>query len=162
MSSLIRGMVAVAVITLSSAAYGGWEYNHSKDPFDDTDRSAITPSWDMYGREDLLVIVVSCQFDGLNILLSHTYMAGDLDEEVRVEMRVDQSQAYGPKNWSLTLDNEGSYMPISDVPIMIAQLKAGNRLIMRVVDPVDGETLNQSVSLVGFGAAVKKLSCYKA
>jgi len=31
----------------------------------------------------------------------------------------------------------------------------------RVVDPHDGDTLDQSVSLAGFSAAVEKLSCYK-
>ena len=114
----------------------------------------------MYEEGELLLIRVSCQADGLNIMLSHSYMAGDSDDEIRVQMRVDQNEAYGPTYWGVGSENKRSWMPMRDVPDMIAQMKAGRRLVIRAIDPFDGDSLNQAVSLFGFSASVEKLSCY--
>ncbi|MDG2374916.1 MAG: invasion associated locus B family protein [Woeseiaceae bacterium] len=161
MSVLLRTLIALMAVTAASVANGEWEYTDKQDPFEDSDRSLISPATGMYENDEELVIIATCQFDGLNIRLGHSFMVGDSDEEVRVQMRVDENEAYGPEYWSLTSDSEGSWMPMRDVPRMIAQMRTGTRLIFRVVDPADGETLNQAVSLFGFSEALKKLSCYR-
>lgn len=160
MSVLLRTLITLMAVTTTSVAYGEWEYTDKKDPFEDTDRSLITAAAGMYENDEELIISASCQFDGLNIQLVHSFLVGDSDEEVKVQMRVDDNEAYGPEYWSLASDSESSWMPMRDVPGMITQMRAGNRLIFRVVDPADGETLDQAVSLFGFSEALERLSCY--
>lgn len=155
-------LITMTVICFSSShAFAGWEYNRNADRFTDADRSSITASVDMYESQDTpLVIGLVCMEDGLNLLLSHKYLGGDSDNEILVQMRVDKKEPYGPNYWRLFPGREASWMPMADVPKMVRELRAGNQLHIRVVDPVDGETLNQSVSLQGFSGAIEKLSCY--
>lgn len=160
MSLFLRKMLIASFAMFSSISYAEWMYAEQKDPFNDNDRSYIHADL-MYETDEELYIQARCDFDGLNIALGHRYLAGDSDDEVRVQMRVDQNEPHGPRYWSLNPDNESSWMPMRDVPNMIAQMKLGTRLVIRVVDPHDGDTLDQSVSLAGFSAAVEKLSCYK-
>lgn len=161
MEKFARLLTAMMIYCLSSHAYAGWEYSRNVDRFTDADRSVITASADMYERQDtVLIIALGCMEDGLNLLLSHKYLGGDGDNEILVQMRIDKKEPYGPNYWRLFPGHEASWMPMADVPKMVRELRAGNQLHIRVVDPLDGETLNQSVSLQGFSGAIEKLSCY--
>ena len=162
MSTNLRILLSIGMLGVTASAFAGWEYHEQLDAFEDTDRSTVTASVDLYENFDVeLVIGASCQYDGLNIMLSHKYLGGDSDDQVRVQLRVDKNESYGPAYWDLGSNSRISWMPMRDVPNMIAQMKAGYRLLIRVVDPLDGETLTQAVSLVGFSAAVESLSCYR-
>lgn len=161
MSTHLKILMTLGMLGATSTAFAGWEYHQQLDAFEDTDRSTVTASVDLYENLNVeLVIGASCQFDGLNVMLSHKFLGGDSDDQVRVQLRVDKNEAYGPEYWNLGSNSRISWMPMRHVTNMIAQMKAGNRLVIRVVDPLDGETLNQSVSLIGFSRAVESLSCY--
>ena len=84
MSVLLRTLITLMAVTAASTAYGEWEYTDKKDPFEDTDRSLITAAAGMYENDEELIISASCQFDGLNIQVVHSFMVGDSAEEVRV------------------------------------------------------------------------------
>jgi hypothetical protein len=148
------------ILAMSPIALANWEYEEKIDLFNDEDRSALAPTADLYGDSEVaLSMVVKCEYDGLNILVGHSYMAGDSDDEILVELRVDGNDAYGPKYWSLQ-GNEASWMPISDVRDFVEQMKNGGRLAIRVTDPFDQESNVQIIGLVGFSKAIEMLSCY--
>lgn len=161
MSSIVKRLVACVCIMLAQPTFAGWEYKDKLDAIDGTDRSHVLTSTDMYEGRDGLIIGVKCETDGLNIMLSHKYMTGDSDGAIRVQMRVDQNEPYGPEHWSLASNNKASWMPMKDVPGMIDQLRSGEKLVMRVTDPSNGDTLGQTVRLAGISAEIDKLSCYK-
>ncbi len=161
MSSIVKRLVACVCIVLAQPSFAGWEYKQKLDAADDIDRSHVVASTDLYEGRDGLIISVKCETDGLNIMLSHKVMTGDGDREVSVQMRVDQNEAYGPELWSLATNNKASWMPMKDVPGMITQLRSGEKLVMRVTDPSNGDTLSQTVRLVGIGAEIENLSCDK-
>lgn len=161
MSRLAIKIVALSICAFSSDVHAGWQYIQDADPFTDADRSAIVAGAELLGNQNThLSIALKCLEDGLNFLLGHKYLGGDSDNEIRVEMRVDKNQSYGPKYWKLAMGNELSWMPMADVPRMVGEMRSGTRLHIRVVDPVDGEVLTQAVSLRGFSAAAAKLSCF--
>lgn len=154
-------LAALVAIGFYSNTLANWEYSKSSDPFSDDDRSTITANAEIYGNQDvLLLIALKCMDDGLNVVLGHKYLGGDSDGEIRVELRVDKNETYGPKYWKLVSGHKFSWMPMADIAKLVREMRSGNILYMRVVDPADGETLTQSVNLQGFSAAIDKLSCY--
>jgi hypothetical protein len=157
---MLRLITSIAVfVTLSAPAYGGWNYKENIDPFDDTDTSTVIADPEDYSGTDVLVVAVKCQSDGLNLLLGHSYMSGNTNDQIKIQMRVDKEEPYS-KLWSMSASQKNSWMPMTDVRGMVAQMKAGNKLVVRAYDPYDGDTSTQSLSLSGFSKQVEKLSCY--
>jgi hypothetical protein len=160
MKRIARAFVGTCFLALSTGAVAGWEYHKDSDPFSDVDRSIVLATDKSYKSQDDLGIGFKCMEDGLNLLLIHKFLGGDSDDEVRVQMRVDKKEPYGPKYWKLFPGGKATWMPLGEVQRMVNEMREGTRLQIRIVDPLDGETLNQSVSLWGFSAAIEKLPCY--
>ena len=153
-----RFTVLIFLLVSSLPAYAEWTYNERIDDFTDEDRSSVNPDVSDYERDDTLVLSVSCQSDGLNVLLGHSYMGGDSDDQISVTMRVDKNEALGPIYFDLQ-GNEASWMPTRHVKNIVQQMINGESLVFRATDPLDNESLRQKVSLEGFSSEVRKLSC---
>ena len=161
--SQLRKVREISIIVLllgSNFAKADWVYVQSTDPFEDHDTSSVSPDLASYSSDNELAISVRCEFDGLNILLTHSYMNGDSDEEVLAVLRIDKNEAYGPTYWDLQ-GNTQSWMPLRNVRKVVEEMKQGDRILIRLIDPSDDEQLFEDVSLDGFDSAVEKLACYK-
>jgi hypothetical protein len=143
----------------SSFAKANWEFIQRSDPFEDHDTSFVYPDDASYSSDNELTISVRCEVDGLNLLLSHSYMVGDSDGETLAVLRVDKHDAIGPIYFTLQ-GNSQSWMPLRHVNDAVNQMKRGESIVVRITDPSDDEQLFEDVSLTGFADAVERLTCF--
>ena len=143
----------------SSFAKANWEFIQRSDPFEDHDTSFVYPDDASYSSANELTISVRCEVDGLNLLLSHSYMVGDSDGETLAVLRVDKNDAIGPIYFTLQ-GNSQSWMPLRHVNDAVNQMKRGESIVVRITDPSDDEQLFEDVSLTGFADAVERLTCF--
>ena len=150
---------ATLLILGSSFAKANWEFTQRSDPFEDHDTSFVYPDDASYSSDNELTISVRCEVDGLNLLLSHSYMVGDSDGETLAVLRVDKNDAIGPIYFTLQ-GNSQSWMPLRHVNDAVNQMKRGESIVVRITDPSDDEQLFEDVSLTGFADAVERLTCF--
>lgn len=153
-------LLAATLVQGIGEQIGDFHYTHSTDPMDDTDRSNIfTLAKDPGGRSGA-VLMWKCLSDGLNVAyLFDTYMGGDSDDEVRVRYRVDQKKASDVLYWALAQSNEAAWMPMRYVEAFTEQARAGMKAVLRVTDPLDGETHTDEFGLNGLSVALGRLPC---
>lgn len=151
--------VLVGALCLANSAVA-WEYHERKDAIDDSDRSHIAPrnSDILSSNGDTFLIGFKCEFDGLNFMVSHKYLIGDSDDDIRVYLRFDRGEAQSYW-WPLNVGNKITYADMSDVPGIVSAVKKSDRLTVRIVDPADGETMTSVFSLAGVTNSISKLSC---
>lgn len=126
------------------------------DPIDDS-REAYAFAREQEGDDDL-TLGMKCMADGLNIIAMHTYMSGDERDRVRVTYRFDKDDPIGPERWNLFSTNTTSWMPLSKNSEFVSRARRADRIVLRVVDPADSETLTSTMSLSGFSAAYDELT----
>lgn len=150
------------VMRADATAYeGDWTYTVEVDPIDDSDRSlAMTlspePSGGEYGS-----LAFKCLVDGLNVMIGWgSYFGGDSDDDVLVVYRFDSEPASSQQYWHLFPgSNEMAWMPMDLVPQFIADAGQHRKVVVRVTDPLDGETKTHTYSLDGAAAMIDRLSC---
>jgi hypothetical protein len=138
---------------------GDFSVELATDPFDDSNRSFILNVDPIdFHDGDNLAFGAKCLEDGLNILVIWgKYFAGDDEGRVAVRHRIDD-QAAGPEEmWEMFAGQEMAWMPMHLVGEFVAAARAGRRILIRVVDPFDGETITNEFELVGFGPALDQI-----
>ena len=93
--------------------------------------------------------------------------AGNSDNEVIVQIRVDGGEAYRGF-WDL---HEPGFFGMSDrawirarnqdVRRLLREMYEGNELLIGVTDPLDGEQLTARLDLSGFSEALEQLPCFQ-
>ncbi|MEJ2240116.1 MAG: hypothetical protein P8X82_17635 [Gemmatimonadales bacterium] len=141
---------------------GDFFYVTSADPFDDDDRSMVATieiGADEY-MDDNAFLAWRCLPDGLNVIYGfNSYMGGDEEERVLVRYRFDRREATDFERWSMMQGNDAAWIPMHWVSQFTEQAKAGSKVVFRVTDPLDGETLTHEFNLAGLGQALTRLSC---
>lgn len=134
----------------------------SADPFDDDDRSMIATielDADEY-LEDNAFLAWRCLSDGLNVIYAfNSYMGGDEEDRVLVRYRIDRQEPSDFESWSLMQGNDAAWIPMQWVSLFTEQAMGASKVVFRVTDPLDGETLTHEFSLAGLGQALSRLSC---
>lgn len=130
------------------------------DAMTDADRSYATTDR-LSGNTGMEALTFKCLDDGLNVIVETKYLAGDSDDEVRVLWRFAPDPASTPRYWGAMTGNRGWWMPMSLVTSFIETAKTRSEVTLRVVDPLDGETLTATFSLRGLGNALERLPCYR-
>lgn len=141
---------------------GDFFFVASADPFEDDDRSMVATieiGADEY-VDDNAFLAWRCLSDGLNVIYGfNSYMGGDDDDRVLVRYRIDSREATDFESWSMMQGNDAAWIPMHWVSQFTAQAMAGSKVVFRVTDPLDGETLTHEFSLAGLGQALTRLSC---
>jgi len=141
---------------------GDFFYVISADPFDDHDRSMIATielGADEY-LDDNAFLAWRCLSDGLNVIYAfNSYMGGDDEDRVLVRYRIDGQEATDFESWSLMQGNDAAWIPMQWVSQFTDQAVGASKVVFRVTDPLDGETLTHEFSLAGLGQALSRLSC---
>ena len=135
-----------------------WTYTKNVDIMTDQDRSLVQPDISDVVDFDGFMPAFKCFSDGLNFIVSHSYMGGDSNDEIRVHLRFD-NEPMETYRWSLGTGSEVTFADMRDVPHVASKFRASNRVVMRLVDPLDGETLTTIFKLDGFSAELEKMSC---
>lgn len=172
---------ALAVALALAAALAGCGPASAQSDDDDVDRygpdvavvrstdritDAVTRSVLIGHDDDDVSAVVFCpaRAGGPVVALMHKYLAGDDDEDVRVTYRVDRRRAVGPAWGRLSADNRATFTDVYDDDAAGAwapALAAGRELVVRVVDPYDGEVLESVHDLGGAARALRRLPCFR-
>ncbi|UCG85051.1 MAG: hypothetical protein JSW71_14045 [Gemmatimonadota bacterium] len=141
---------------------GDFYYVASVDPFDDEDRSAVA-TVELDADPDLVdtaYLAWQCMSDGLNVVYAfNRYFGGDSDDRVRVRYRIDSQPPSDFESWSLMQDNDAAWIPMEWVSGSTQRAQTGTKVVFRVTDPLDGETLTHEFSLIGLSEALTRLSC---
>jgi hypothetical protein len=160
---LLMGMGLVSkAVAQDPEQIGDFFYVTSADPFDDDDRSMIATielDADEY-LEDSAFLAWRCMSDGLNVIYAfNSYMGGDSDDRVLVRYRIDRQDPTDFESWSLMQGNDAAWIPMRWVSQFTQQAMAASKVVFRVTDPLDGETLTHEFSLAGLRDALPRLSC---
>ncbi len=139
--------------------YGDFIHVELTAPIDDTDRSFIfTPEV----NTDLpnASLAWRCYHDGLNVIyMIWRFLGGDAQGQVMVRYRVEKNQPSSFRNWVLLQGNQAAQMPVSQVAEFTEQAEAGTKAVLRVTDPLDGDTYTHEFSLSGLTEGLNQLSC---
>ena len=162
--SIFKALV-VAFASYSPITFAEWSHYESIDPFSDLDKSYVTPDSFDYQIEDGLAVYLSCEDDGLNFGVQKNLLGLDpirqqMSSSIDVKLRVDTYDTYTGK-WELNVGGGVAWMPLSYVREVVHQMTLGDELRLRTIDRASGIEHNQSISLIGFKRAVRKLDCYK-
>jgi len=129
-----------------------------RDELDDSNRSYIFTAAVNDTGNRTVGLAWKCMEDGLNILiLFGTYFGGDADDEIQVRYRFDDGEPSDIQYWPLLQGNESAYMPMHLIRGFTEQALGAGRVVVRVTDPLDGETLTDTFDLRGLGGALQRL-----
>lgn len=162
---LLAAALAPAVPAAAAAqqSIGSFTLVRDLDAITDVDRSAIgTPALDSGDRTS--VLVWRCMEDGLNVVYDwDKYFGGDDDDDVLFVWRFDKNPAWDPEYARLFTDgNTSAWIRMSTVESFTrAAVKAG-RVVIRVTDPLDDETITDTFELEGLRAALGELTCARS
>jgi hypothetical protein len=159
---MIRGLAIVVGTVFISANLAGQDKQigdfhvvMDTDALDDTHRSSVLTIALETSVTRSAAMGWKCMADGLNVIIVFdTYFGGDSDDDIFVRYRIDQSPASSTQYWRLLQGNESAYMPMKQVSSFTAAAKQGRKLVVRVTDPLDGETYEDEFSLNGLAAAL--------
>lgn len=134
----------------------------SKDEMDDSEQTyLVTTSTESAGvrvEAGSGALSWKCEYDGLNILVFiGTYMGGDDDDEVVVRTRLDSDPPSESEYWSLTANKYGAWMPVGQVRAFTVRALRARSLLVRVTDPLDGETVTHTFELAGLQRALAQV-----
>ena len=157
-----------------SQEFGDWRYSSETDVFTDQKSSGILPSVrgiaKFYKEPDteLSIPYLDCHYyhsPTMHLGLLNSFLFGDLNKRVLVELRVDKNLLY-KSHWKLL--NSGTTSIVTPESQehrkskrIVKEMIAGRILNIRVTDPLTERKITSKVSLIGFTRAVSKLPCFK-
>ena len=154
--------VLIGIHSLGAAqAPGGWIFDSTKDEMTDELRFYVSsdsrPTSTSDDDEVTGTIAWRCSAtEGRELfLLLDKYFGGNSDDEVFVETRFD-SEPPDSAWWNLSRNKRGAFMPTEGISRFTNRVERGRRLLIRVTDPLDGETVTYSFALTGFSTAYRR------
>lgn len=157
LAALVAGTPAELLAQATSSA-GDFTIVRRQDPLDDANRSfTVTPALDPVGDREP-VFGWHCMADGLNVVVNFdTYFGGDDDDEIQVRFRFDDSDPSDDTWWPLLQGNKSAYLPMDLVEAFTDRARRSDRLVVRVTDPLDGESYTDTFRLNGLANALKAI-----
>lgn len=143
-----------SVVSAQSMKTGNFTVLISKDRAGEQNRSyAYAPSADSVGG-----LGWKCLGDGMNVILAFgKYFRDDRGRQILVRYQFDGKTEAAPTYWTLANGGEAAYMPLSDVAAFTSQARGSRQVVMRVSDPVDGQTRTFDIGLGKLGSALGRV-----
>jgi hypothetical protein len=148
----------VSLAVPASAQDTRWELQPITDPITDESHDQIVSS----GTPSDVRLVVFCRDGRHRIALGHPYMGGDIsDGTVMATYRVDRAPAVGPVRAYMGGGHTMSFPDYTGEGFLafFNAARSGERLVLRVLDPLDNRDVTSTLSLDGFARAVDGLMC---
>lgn len=164
MNRLLFSAVFLVVVPVPGVTQtqGAWKYDSTKDEMTDEVRFHISANSrpTSSGRGDLItgIMVWRCSpaDDRAVFIMLDKYFGGNSDDQVLVETRFD-SAVLDSAWWNLSVSKRGVFMAREGISTFTDRVKRSRRLLVRVTDPLDGDAVTYSFSLVGFTTAYRRL-----
>lgn len=138
--------------------FGDWALSVSVDPFDDSEQRFITSVPLNSNERDSVVLALACFRDGLNVVIYWgRYFGGDSNDRVRVRYRFDDLPASSEQLWEMLDDSEAAWMPMNRVDEFVRTARNSRSVLIRVVDPLDNDTITSETRLNGLNQALDAL-----
>ncbi len=154
--SLVAALLLIPAIPME--AVGQVSYVPGLDEMTDEDNSAVVAIADA-GDWKATTLGWKCLGDGLNVVLLTKHLTGR-NNRISVTYRFDTDEAVGPVMWEQGAgSNKIAFAPMHVVPGFVARAKTANRVVIRVRDPADNETVTNTFYLAGAGRALNQLPC---
>jgi hypothetical protein len=152
-------LAAMAMFLFASSAQAQFTYFENKDDMTDADRSYTFSTGD---GDRPMALSFACTAGGLRVfVLLGRYMGGDRNDQVRVQMRFGNETAQPEQRWPLTTNSKAALVPVSGTVAMVAKVRAHDTVLVRAIDPLDGEVRTSRISLAGFEQVYARLGCRK-
>jgi hypothetical protein len=150
---------ALALVALAAATeaqtYGDWYVLQGERETIGTNAVTSVPA----GRAHTPMLVMTCAAGELGIGYGWGKLfLGNRDKQVAVGWMVDTRDADRPALWDMVRNNGAGIGGIAATR-WLQNIRSGNRILLLVMDPADGETLGDLFSLHGLTAALQHLSC---
>ena len=152
-------LIALAVMSpsLTSAQVtkvGDFAVISAKDPIDHSNRSlafSVTP-------DEEKGLAWKCLGDGMNVILTFDkYIPDDRGRQLLVRRQFDRDSTPVPGYWTLARDGKAAYLPLKDVEEFTEQAKSSKRVVLRVSDPIWGDTYTFDFSLSKLKSALGRI-----
>ena len=184
-------VLLVANVCVAQDSYQDWQYTVEVDEFDDSETHFISVGGSellrLSGGEGPVPGVLCTDSLAYLFLKLQKFFAGDENDEIIVQLRVDEGEPYRDY-WTLSTTGQvqtalpirnlpirmrrysnqperlassiaGLSNPLEDMPQIINEIIQGIELRIAVTDPHDNERLASRVSLAGFSEAFSRLPC---
>lgn len=155
-------LVALASLTPSLASAqvsraGDFTVISAKDPLDNTNRSLAFSAT----TDEEKGLAWKCLGDGLNVILTFDmYIPDDRGRQLLVRHQFDHQEKPVPGYWTLGRDGKAAYLPLKDVESFTEEAKSSKRVVLRVSDPIWGDSYTFDFSLSKLKSALGRIgSC---
>ena len=126
----------------------------AKDPLDNTNRSlafSATP-------DEEKGLAWKCLGDGMNVILTFDkYIPDDRGRQLLVRHQFDGQDAPVPGYWTLGRDGKAAYLPLKDVESFTEMATSSKRVVLRISDPIWGDTYTFDFSLSKLKSALGRI-----
>ena len=138
---------------------GDFYYFESPGAEDGVDRSFIATLASDSGAGLLLW---QCLADKMNVILDHGQIfVGDEARGIRVHFRFDDHEESEERTWVLSMDNQSSFVPESDIRAFTDEGIPSGSVRLDVRDPLSGDELRFRFPLASLDSALGKLGCWE-
>jgi hypothetical protein len=131
-------------------------YEYAEDEFTGEDNSSVQ----IVGPTAEFTLAWKCLADGLNVILAHEPLGGDSDNEVIVRTKIDDNEPSDPNYYLLYSGGAITIFDMDDAASFTADAIAADKVMIRIIDPLDNEKLTDAFSTNGLENALSKLLCY--
>ena len=158
--SLTLLVVALATPSLASAQrasqpskVGDFAVINAKDPLDNSNRSLAFSAT----ADEEKGLAWKCLGDGMNVILTFDkYIADDRGRQLLVRYQFDDA-APVPGYWTLAPDGKAAYLPLADVVAFTETAKSSKRVVLRLNDPVWGDSYTFDFSISKLKSALGRI-----
>lgn len=143
-----------AGLTANAKTFGAWEFHKHKDAITDDNRSFVYVA----AAAGDAMFSIGYKHDGMNVMLFlDKYVVGDRDGDAIVIYRIDGGKPSEREYWQLSSDKRVLFVPMHRVSGFVKDLTGKNKIIIRVIDPANGNSLTYTFRINGLKEAYANL-----
>jgi hypothetical protein len=154
--TFLLGLASLAPSAASAQVtrVGDFAVISAKDPLDNTNRSLAFSAT----TDEEKGLAWKCLGDGMNVILTFDkYIPDDRGRQLLVRHQFDGQDAPVPGYWTLGRDGKAAYLPLKDVESFTEMAKSSKRVVLRISDPIWGDTYTFDFSLSKLKSALGRI-----
>lgn len=149
---LFVALLAMNVQSSAQSKIGNFSYSIETDPITDENRSIM---WGVDDADGGIALGVACTDAGMAVMVLHKYLGGQ-DGIINAYYRFDSAEAQ-QTDLLLGRRNQGSFLLPRLVESFTRSAREANQVVIRLIDPLDGEVLTSTIPLNGFAQTFRRL-----
>lgn len=138
----------------------GVSYNYDYDEFTEKDNSSVIVVPTDLTSNGFFLLGWKCFPDGLNVVLAHSYMGGDSDDDISVQYKFDNDKPSGTNWFHVQSGGKITFFDMSEVKNFTEKALSSTKVMIRLIDPVDNDSNTRTFPLSNLGENLAKLKCF--